>query len=249
MVEIDVTGKKDAIAVKAEYQKALDYAHEKIRSNVKHLYEMNHKLKYALADAQKFKKNITADEEEKIELYTELNNLLKRETDFEKTMMQTSQKGKKSSIVKISPKFKDVDDVRFNAMQDYLDKYPEYASKPTFKRILDRISEIEAGIKATKKNYNEQVSIVLRELAYFPRVIMEAEDKINRFQDTLKEATEKLKNMRYLKSPFYKLSSEKEKMKVNINLLYYRVEEYENTIKKLKEEVEKTKRQDLEEVY
>lgn len=142
-----------------------------------------------------------------------------------------------------------VDEVRFNAMQDYLDKYPEYASKSSFKKILEEISKIESGIKETKKKYNEQVSIILRELAYFPRVIMEAEDKIKRFNDTLKEATEKLKNMRYLKSIFYKLSSEREKMKVNIHTLYYRVEEYEKTIKKLKEEVEKTKRQGLEETY
>jgi len=54
--------------------------------------------------------------------------------------------------------------------------------------------------------------------------------------------------MRYLRSIAYKLASEREKMKVNIHTLYYRIEEMENTIKKLKEGSEKAKRQDLEEM-
>lgn len=241
---VDLTGKQDAIAIKEEYQKALDYAHEKVKSNVKHLYEMNHKLKYAKADANKFKDNMVADEEEKVKLYDSLGNLLNKETDFEKTMMKAAQKGKKATSIKI--KNKDVEDVNV-AMRDYLDKYPEYASKPTFKRILDRISEIEAGIKETKKRYNEQVSIVLRELEYFPRVVMESEDKISVFRKQLKEGTEKLSHMRFLKSVFYRLSSEKEKMKVNIHTLYYRIDEFEKTIQQLKKEVEETRQQYIKE--
>ena len=237
---VDVTGKQDAIAIKEEYQKALDYAHDKVKSNVKHLYEMNHKLKYAKADAKKFKDNMIADEEEKAKLYESLGNLLTKETDFEKTMMGISQRGKKATTIKI--KNKDVDDVNV-AMREYLDKYPEYASKSSFKRILDRISEIEQGIKETKKKYNEQVSIVLRELEYFPRVIMESEDKINIFRKQLKEGTEKLNHMRYLKSVFYKLSSEKEKMKVTIHTLYYRIDEFEKTIEQLKKEIEETRQE------
>jgi hypothetical protein len=241
---VDLTGKKDAIAIKEEYQKALDYAHEKVKRNVKHLYEMNHKLKYAKADAKKFKDNLVADEEEKVKLYESLGNLLSKETDFEKTMMKISQNGKKATTIKI--KNKDVEDVNV-AMRDYLDKYPEYATKSSFKRILDRISEIEEGIKNTKKRYNEQVSIVLRELEYFPRVIMESEDKINIFRKQLKEGTDKLNHMRYLKGIFYKLSSEQEKMKVNIHTLYYRIDEFEKTIQQLKKEVEETKEQYVKE--
>jgi len=245
---IDITGKQDAIAIKEEYQRALDYSHERVKNKIDWLYGMNHKLKDNLASAQKLKKDILADEDEKVKLYSSLNNLLNKETNFEKEMMKTSQKGRKTSSVKINPRFKDVDEVRFNAMQDYLDKYPEYASKSSFKNILSKISEIEAGIKDTRKNYNRAVSEVLRELSYFPRNIMEAEDLVKRFKDQLKEGNEKLKKMRFLKSFVYKLSSEKEKMKVNIHTLYYRIEEYEKSIQKLKEEVEKAKRQDLEEM-
>lgn len=102
---------------------------------------MNHKLKDSLALVQKYKKDIISDEEEKAELYTTLNNLLVKETDFEKEMLKTSQKGKKNTKVTIKPKIKDsdIDDFRINAVQEYLEKYPEYASKSSFKKILDKI--------------------------------------------------------------------------------------------------------------
>ncbi|MEA3414160.1 MAG: LemA family protein [Nanoarchaeota archaeon] len=211
---------------------------------------MNHKLKYNLALVQKYKKDIVADEDEKLELYATLNNLLVKETDFEKEMLKESKKGKKNTNVTIKPKIKDsdVDDFRINAVQEYLDKYPEYASKSSFKKILDKISETEKGIKDTKKKYNKAVSEVLRELAYWPRNLMEAEDLVKRFKEQLKEAKEKLGKMRYLKGIAYKLANEKEKMKVNIHTLYYKMDEMENTIKQFKSEVTKAKRQDLEEM-
>ncbi len=245
---IDITGKQDAIAIKEEYQKALNYTHEEVKKKVEWLYGMNHKLKDNLALAQKYKKDLVADEEAKDKEYANLNNLLIKETNFEKEMLKTSQKGKKSSITKIKPKFKDVDEVRFNAMQDYLDKYPEYASKSSFKKILDKISEVEKGIKDTKKNYNRSVSEVLREISYWSRNYMEAENLVKKFKEQIKEAKEKLSKMRYLRSIAYKLASEKEKMKVNIHTLYYRIDEMEDTIRKLNEEYEKARRQDLEEM-
>lgn len=247
---VDITGKKDAIAIKEEYQNALDHTHEQVNKKVKWLYGMNHKLKDNLALVQKYKKDIVADEDEKLELYATLNNLLVKETNFEKEMPKESKKGKKNAKVTIKPKIKDsdVDNFRINAVQEYLEKYPEYASKSSFKKILDKIAETEKGIKDTKKKYNKAISEVLRELAYWPRNLMEAEDLVKRFKEQLKEAKEKLNKMRYLKSIAYRLASERAKMKVNIHTLYYRIEEKENTIKQFKSEVVKAKRQDLEEM-
>ena len=125
---VDLTGKKDAIAIKEEYQNALDHTHEQVNKKVKWLYSMNHKLKDNLALVQKYKKDIVADEDEKLELYATLNNLLVKETNFEKEMLRESKKGKKNTNVTIKPKIKDsdVDDFRINAVQEYLEKYPEY---------------------------------------------------------------------------------------------------------------------------
>jgi hypothetical protein len=247
---IDIIGKKDALLIKEEYQRALDHTHEAIKNKVNWLYGMNRKLKDNLASVQKYKKDIFSDQEERDSLYASLNNLLVKETNFEKEMLRESNKNKKSSKIIIKPKIKDsdIDDFRINAIKDYLDKYPEYASKSSFKKILDKITEIESGIKHTKKKYNYHVSEVLREIAYWPRNILEAENLIKRFKSQLNEANEKLKNMRYLKSIFYRFSSESTKMSVNIHTLYYKVDEFESTINQLKEEYLRAKKQDLEEM-
>ena len=247
---VDITGKRDAIAIKERYQEALNQFHHEIKRKVDWLYGMNHKLKDALSKAQKYKKDIDVDEDEKVKLYQALGNLLSKETNFEKDMWKTTQKGRKVKSIVIKQKFKDsdIEEAKFDAMEDYLKQYPEYTSKSSFKRILDKIGEIEKGIKETKKKYNYEVSQILRELSYFPRNIMEAEDKIDKFRKILKEGNERLKKMRYLRSIIYRLSSQKEKLKVNIDILYYKVEEYERTIRKIKEEVEKARRQELEEI-
>ena len=244
------TKKQDAIAIKEKYQKALDYSHKEVENKIHWLYKMNHKLKDNLALVQRYKKDSLADEEEKAGLYATLNNLLVKETNFEKEMLKTSQKGKKNTKVIVKPKIKDsdVDSFRINAVQEYMDKYPEYASKSSFKKILDKITEVEKGIKDTKKKYNQAISEVLRELSYWPRNIIEAEDLIKRFKKQMEEAELKLKENGFEKTLRFKFSSFKEKQKSTIHKLYYKIGEMENIIKKFQEEVTKAKRQDLEDM-
>jgi len=239
--------KQDAIRKRDEYQDALDFSHEGIKKMSKHLNGMNHKLKDYHAKVKKYKKDIEADEEEKRELYATVNNLLVSETNFEKEMLKTSQKGKKASKVIIKPNIRDsdVDDFRINAVQEYFDKYPEYATKSTYKKILDKIERIEAGIKETKKKYNYSASNLGKELDYWPKNIMHAKDLIKRFKTQKKQFEEKLNKMRYVKSVAFKLASETEKDKVRIHDLYYRLEEYENTVNKLEEEYKEVKREGI----
>lgn len=206
---VDITGKQDAIKMKEEYQKVLNQMHGAIKHKIDWLYSMNHKLKDNLAAVQKYKKHIVVDEDEKKELYNSLYNLLKDEKNFEKEMMKLSQKNKGKTNVVIKPRIKDsdIDNLRINAVQEYLNKYPEYATKSSFKKILDEVSHIEKGVKDTKRTYNHHVSEVLRELSYWPRNILEAEDLIKKFKNDLKEYQIKLENMRYHKSIIYKFAS------------------------------------------
>ena len=58
---VDLTGRKDAIAIRDRYQRRADEVHHTIREKVEWLYKMNHKLKYAMADASRLTKDIRAD--------------------------------------------------------------------------------------------------------------------------------------------------------------------------------------------
>ena len=129
-----------------------------------------------------------------------------------------------------------------------LDKYPKYQTRFAFKRIRDKIIRIEKEIKITKKKHNEAISRVIKEISYFPRNIREAEDLVKKFEDIMEEANEKLKKSRFNKGIFYRFSEEKKKAETKIHTLYYEMDKYKNTIKQLKEEVVKAKKQDLEEM-
>ena len=247
---MDLTGKQNALEEKEELQRVTDHWHHKVKKKISWMYGMNHKLKDNLALVQKYKKYIIADEEERAGLYQNLGNLLSKEEMLEDKMWKTTQKGRKVNTINIKQKFKDseLEESNFNAMQEVLKQYPELSSKSTYKNLQNSIKEKEKEIKITKKKHSRAVSEVLRELSYWPRNISEGEDFVKRFNKELKKAKEKLNGMRYFKSVFYRISSEREKRRVNINTDYYKMDEMENTIKIFKEEVKKSKKQDLEEM-
>jgi chromosome segregation ATPase len=236
---VNITGKRDAQKIRNRYQDQLDEAHRRVKSNITHLYDMNHKLKWAMSQIEKFRKDIEADADERKKLFSSLQNLLKQETDFEEKMWTKTQQGNKIKSVKINQKFKDseIEEARYDTMMNYLRKYPKYASKSSFSKILDKITEIEKGIKKTKRSYHKEITDATREVSYFPRVIMEARNKINTYNQILSEGNNKLSEMRYLKSFLFKLSSESGKLNVTIDTLHHKVDEYQETINKIEEEV------------
>jgi hypothetical protein len=235
----DITGKKDAEFMKHRYQNRINEAHGVVKSKIEFLYKMNHKLKGATADVDRLKKDIKADEEERAELFSSLQNLLTKETDFEAKMWDKTQKGRKVKSITVKQKFKDsdIDEMRYDSMMEYIKKYPEYTSKSSFSTILSKISETEGGIKKTKKTYHEAISRLKKELAYFPRNLMEAKNKVKTYKDILAEGKEKLGGMRYLKGILFKLSSERKKLNVSLDTLNHKMHEYEDTINRIEEEV------------
>ncbi len=132
-----ITGRPDAIFLRNKYQRELDNAHSSIVNMVHYLEEKNYELKEKLNKAVSLKHDITAHEKERADLYQSLQNLLTKETHFEKEMHKMTQETRKKQPVTIKQRFKDsdVEEMRFNAMQEYVGKYPEYASKSSFNSI------------------------------------------------------------------------------------------------------------------
>ncbi len=236
---VDITGKKDAMHIKQEYQNALNHSHKELKKQVGLMYKINHKIKYAINDALKYKRDIEASLEEKHELYKSLFNLLKDEKGFEGLMMDKAQKGKKGTKVSIQPKIKDsdIDELKINAMQEYIDKYPDPSTKKSYENLQSKIAEKEKEITKVKEKMHKELSVAKREAnGYMPRNIKHSRNKLKRFRDQLKEGVEELKSMRYIKGIAYKLSSRKERLKVTIDTKYYRDEENEEVIKNLEGE-------------
>lgn len=253
---VDILRKEDAKKIKEHYQQVLDWAHEKVKKQVYHLYKMNHKLKNGMSNVQKYKKDIVADEEERGGAYEALGDLLKKEEGHEGTLWKETtlmykeiSKNQIGGGSKIKQKTKHGDqEMRFASMMKVLDKYPEYQTKSLFKSIKYKIIKKEKEIKITKKKYNRAVTDTIREIAYFPQNFKVAEDLVKKFEGIMKEGKDKLKNMRFNKSIFFRWSGESKKMGTQIQTLYYEMDKFKNTIQQLKEEVEKARKQDLEEM-
>jgi hypothetical protein len=171
-------------------------------------------------------------------LYQSLGNLLTKETDFEKDMWKTTQEANKVTSVNIRQRINesDVDEMRFDSMMNYLKQYPVYASKTSFKNILEQIQNKEKDIRYKKEQYNKVVSLYNTELLGFEKDLQKAEDKFVAYENILTEGNKKLDECRYKRSLFYKLASEKDKANVNLDTLNHRIDQFRNTLDIFKKE-------------
>jgi hypothetical protein len=236
---VDLTGKQDAKFLKGKYQHKLNQQHKVIKDKRDFFYKMNHKLKAAMGEIQRLTSDMEADQEERSDLYNNLQNLLTKETKFEESMLKTSQKGRKVKSVTINQKFKDsdIEEARFDSMMTYLEKYPKYASKSSFSEILEQIKKIESGIKRTKKDLNRAVADALKEISYFPRNIIEFRDYVKKYRAVHDEGKDKTESTRYVKSILFKFASEETKQEVLIDTLNHNPEHFENSVDQLEKEV------------
>jgi len=233
-----ITGKRDAIFLRNKYQTQLDNRNAAVVNMVKYIQEKNSDLKSQYNYALGLKKDVDAHEEERSKLYDSLGNLLTKETNFEDKMWQTTQKGRKVKSVTIKQKFKDsdVEEMRYDSMMDYLKQYPEYASKSSFRKILDKIEEKEREIRHSKQKYNDGVSKYNYLLSDFRVHIQKAEDKIRAYNKVYEEGKHKLENTRYRKGLFYKLASEETRAKVELDTLTHNIDQFKNTLEIIKKE-------------
>ncbi len=238
-----LTGSNDAIFLRNKYQPELDNAHASIVNQVHYLEEKTSEVKEVYHTAKGLKKNIDAHLAERNDLYETLGNLLNKETNHEFDMWRTTQENRKVTQVNIKQKFSDsdVDEMKFDSMLEYLKQYPTYASKSSFKDILDKIKEKEREVRKAQENYNTMVSDYNYRISVLDKEILKAEDKFSAYDNIMKNGTEKLVNCRYHKGIFYKLASESRKAEVNLDTLQHRTEQFRNTLNLLKSQYEQYK--------
>jgi len=240
-----ITGRRDAAFLRNRYQSELDNANASVVEMVHHCEDKNHELKEAFNKSQGLKASIAAHEQERENAFDALNNLLNKEKDFEAFMHKETTgmykevaKSQSAKNIKIRQRMVGSDnEMRFAAMMKYLDKYPEYQTKSSFKKILDKIEEKEREIRDSKIDYNKAVSAYHALLQAFKVYIQKANDKIKMYNKILKEGQEKIDATRYKNSVFYKLASERTKQEINLDTLRHRIPQFENTLKIIEEEL------------
>jgi len=245
-----ISGMPDAIFLRNKYQTELDNAHASVVNMVHYCEEDNRKLKEAFNKAESLKRNIQAHETERERSYDSLGNLLNKETDFEEGMWKNTLDKNKVKSINVKQKFKDtgIDEIRYDAMNDYLRQYPEYTSKSTFKTILFDIRCKEREIREEKSNFNKSVSEYNYLLSNVEKSLRKAEDKIVAYHKILDEGQKKLGECKYINSIFYRMATEENKAKVTLDTLQHRMEQFTHTLDIIKSEFANAQRRLFEEM-
>lgn len=234
-----ITGFSDAVYLRNTYQSQLDDDHQAIVDMVHYIENQRKKLIGEYNAAQAIKRNIEAHQQERADLYTSLNNLLTKETDFAITSIKTIQEGQKATTINIRQKIKDsdIEEMQYGAMLQYLKDHPKYSSNPAFSTIQDQIIKKEKEIRIEKKNYNDRVAQYNYLLQELQKSIQKAEDKFSKYQRDLIEGGQRLQSCRYHSSIFYRFASEKKRDMVNLTTLNHRIEQFRNTLSMIKNEM------------
>lgn len=241
-----LSGRRDTAFLRNKYQTELDNANSAIVNMVHFCEEENDQLKNALNKAESLKATISAHEKEREQAYTALGNLLNKETDFEKFMHKETtgmykevSKNQKAEDIKIKQRnIASDNEFRFASMMKYIEKYPEYQSKSSFKSLLDKIDGKERELRHAKEEYNTAVAKYHEKLQAFKIYIQKAQDKIAAYHKIFKEGHEKIEGTRYKKGIIYKyFTSERKKSEVTLDATNHRIEQFENTLKIIAEEL------------
>ena len=131
---------------------------------------------------------------------------------------------------------------------DYIKQYPEYTSKSSFKKLLDKIEQKEKEIREAKKEYNDSVSKYNYYLSFFEKHLQKAEDKASAYKTVLAEGKEVLNESRYKKSIAYKFAPEEVKAEVNIDTLSHDFNKVKNTLQISKKEFAKNQTKEFVEM-
>jgi hypothetical protein len=231
-----LTGQDDAIYQKNRHQAQLETIWEEITGTVNFLNAKNNELTEIYANVPAIKKNIEAHQKERASLYENLNNVLTKENKHEWDMWKTTQTGRKVKSITVKQKFKDsdVDEMRYDSMMEFFDKYPEYSSKSSFKKILDKIEQKESEIRMENEKYTHLIAEYTALLGTFGINIQKADDKISAYKKLKNEAEDKIRNLPYNKSFLNKFRSEQAKTEANIDVLHHRLDEFETTLNIIK---------------
>lgn len=241
-----LSGRRNTAFLRNRYQTELDNANASVVDMVHFCEEQHRWLKEAFNKSQGLNASIAAHEKERENAYEALNNLLNKEKDFESFMHKETagmykevSKNQSAKNIKIKQRMVGSDnEMRFSAMMRYLDKYPEYQTKSSFKKITDKIEEKEKEIRNAKIDYNKSVSRYHELLQLSRGHIQKAKDKIAAYYQILEEGKKKIENTRYKKGIVYKFfTSERAKQEVTLDTLHHRMTQFENSLKIIEEEL------------
>ncbi len=151
--------KSDPRYWKGLFQKELDTRWHIFDKNIEHLTSEWKVFKKINMEISETGKNAETYKSEWAESLSGLGNLINKITEHEKGMWAETQRSRDMKTLKVKQKFKDsdVDEIRFNNMMEYIEKYPELQAHKTIERAVDGVKEKREEVIAAEKAYRQKI--------------------------------------------------------------------------------------------
>jgi hypothetical protein len=244
---IDLTGKKDMIAIRNRYQKQLDKDYGQIKSLTDYLNRIRNDTRDRRNRADGLKENIDAHMKERDRIFTDMQNLLNKEEKYENNMLDKTLKGMKARnrvIVKQKMKDVDIDTQMLGTAEQFKRLYPHYGTAIFANK--KEVEEKEREIRQATEAYNTAVVNYKNLLETADKNIQDVRDAFVRYEKDFRIGDSEVKSCRYYNSILYKMESKSTKILLNLDVLKHDIDGLRNTLKVVEKDFSKYENAPLE---
>ncbi len=228
---------------KETLQKELDTRWNIFDTNLENLSKGWKEFKKTQMEITESYDNATNYREEWKESLVSLGNLINKMKGHEEKMWDVTQSTRQNRNMKIKQKFirAGVDEMNFNSMTDYIEKYPELQSSRVIEKAVDKADEKRKEVIEAEKSYNQKMKEVNTYLNTVKSDLQRIEHQLDSFETIKTEGAKKIKEEQ--NKPAFKIRSalmtaaEKE----SLNLFLYecdrKINESRDQLKLMKEDL------------
>lgn len=228
---IDVTGKNEMIFVRNYHQKILDQDWYYIRTRIWQLEKERDSIIRIKNESEKLKNNIEKHMEERERAFTNLQNLLNKEQEYEDSMLSKTLEGMQAKgNVTVNQRLKDVDidTLQYGSVEQYKRLYPGFGEE-IFKNAK-ALNEKEKEIRHAQEAFNQAVSNYNSLLGTIDINMQKAEDNFRKYDDDKQKADSQLESCRFYKSLLYKVASKKTQTLLNYDTSHHDLRKFRNDL-------------------
>lgn len=195
--------------------------------------------------------NATEYREEWSESLVSLGNLINKMKGHEEKMWETTQSTRQNRNMKIKQKFirAGVDEMNFNSMTDYIEKYPELQSSRIIERAVEKADEKRKEVIEAEKLYNQKMKETNTYLNTAKSDLQRIEHQLDSFETIKTEGEKKIKEEQGRLS--FKIRSalmtaaEKESLKLFLFECDRKIDESRDQLKLMKEDLKEYEKREF----
>ncbi len=245
-----LTGRPSAIYLKKRYEDKLNEIWKEFDNTMEKIESQNTKFDEFDTTISGLRQTLQTAKEEWGKSLTSLENLLMKTMRHEWDMWSKTQESRKMRVQKNAPrlKYSDIDEMNFNSMTDFIEKYPGLQSQKNVEKATDAVGEKRKEVIGSQKELDKAISERNLIVSTFEKLTQKAEDNLSTFEELINEAEEKVNKSGYNTSKIRNpLATQYERDATKLELLPYtgKLKERKSILKRVQGQHSKYQRKEF----